>query len=228
MQEMKAELVFNLAEIGMSEWEDRQERKVIVPRTMDGQTIHHRESRSVRHISIITCITAGGESLTPYIVISQDSDAIRKRLMRPGVRLGIDFVLWQRSKLYVSCKLFLEYIKTIFVTYLNELRESEEFEACEAVFLMDNCLPHASDDIVTILNSVQVRIIIFATHTTQIFQMLDVVLFGALKKHATGPEALDEEQSAAAFLLKVYHDFKQTMIEVNIWGAFAAMGSLMT
>jgi hypothetical protein len=35
---------------------------------------------------------------------------------------------------------------------------------------------------------------------------------------------LDEEQPAAAFLLKVYHDFKQTMIEVNIWGAFAAFG----
>jgi hypothetical protein len=44
-----------------------------------------------------------------------------------------------------------------------------------------------------------------------------------MKKQATGPETLDEEQPAAAFLLKVYHDFKQTMIEVNIWGAFAAI-----
>jgi hypothetical protein len=54
--------------------------------------------------------------------------------------------------------------------------------------------------------------------------MLDVVLFGAMNKHATGLETLDEEQPPAAFLLKVYHDFKQTMIEVNIWGAFAAIG----
>jgi hypothetical protein len=45
-----------------------------------------------------------------------------------------------------------------------------------------------------------------------------------MKKHATGLETLDEEQPAAAFLLKVYHDFKQTMIEVNIRGAFAALG----
>jgi hypothetical protein len=35
---------------------------------------------------------------------------------------------------------------------------------------------------------------------------------------------LDEEQPAAAFLLKMYHDFKQTIIEANIWGAFAAIG----
>jgi hypothetical protein len=56
----------------------------------------------------------------------------------------------------------------------------------------------------------------FASHTTHIFQMLDVTLFDALKKHATGLETLDEEQPAAAFLLKVYHDFKQILIDVNI------------
>jgi hypothetical protein len=61
-----------------------------------------------------------------------------------------------------------------------------------------------------------VRIITFPSHTIHIFQVLDTVLFGALKKHATGLEILDEEQSATAFLLKVYHDFKQTMIEINL------------
>jgi hypothetical protein len=53
-------------------------------------------------------------------------------------------------------------------------------------------------------------------HTTHIFQILDVVLFGTLKKHATSLETLNEESRAAAFLLKVYRDFKQTMVEVNI------------
>jgi hypothetical protein len=54
--------------------------------------------------------------------------------------------------------------------------------------------------------------------------VLDVVLFGALKKRDTGLETLDDERPAAAFLLKVYHDFKHTMVEVNIWGAFSAIG----
>jgi hypothetical protein len=34
-------LVFDLAEVDMFEWEDRKEKKVIIPMTMDGQTIHH-------------------------------------------------------------------------------------------------------------------------------------------------------------------------------------------
>jgi hypothetical protein len=35
---------------------------------------------------------------------------------------------------------------------------------------------------------------------------------------------VDEEQSATAFLLRIYRSFKQAMIEINIWGAFAAIG----
>jgi hypothetical protein len=104
---MKAELVFNLDEVGISEWEDRKDRTVIVPKTMDRQTMHHRISRNVKHISIITYITAGGESLTPYIVTSHDSERLRKRLMARGVRLGVDFVLNHRSKPYVNGKFFL-------------------------------------------------------------------------------------------------------------------------
>jgi hypothetical protein len=92
---MKAELVFNLDEIGMSEWEDRKDKKVIVRKTIDGQTIHHRASRDVRHISIITYIAARKEPLVSYIVALQDSGPLRKRLMHHGDRMGVNFALRQ-------------------------------------------------------------------------------------------------------------------------------------
>jgi hypothetical protein len=106
---------------------------------------------------------------------------------------------------------------------LNELRGSAEFCEWEAVFLMDNCSLHMADEVVTLLTSLRVRIITFALHTTHIFQVLDVVLFGAMRKHDMGLKDLDETLPAAAFLIIVYHDFKQTMIEVNIWGSFTAI-----
>jgi hypothetical protein len=65
---MKVELVFNLEKVGMSEWEDRKEKKVTVPMIIDGQTIHHGASRNMKHKSVIACIIGGGESLTPFIV----------------------------------------------------------------------------------------------------------------------------------------------------------------
>jgi hypothetical protein len=183
---MKSELVFNLDEVGMSEWEDRKQKKMIVSTTMIGEPIHHGVSRSVKHISVISCVSAAGESLTPFIMTSQMSDNILKRLMSRVVRMEVDFLLRQRSKPYVSRKLFLKYIKTIFLPYLNELRDREQFECREAVLLMDNYSPHISDEIVAVLSEARVRIITFAPHTTQIFQVLDLVLSGALKTRLNG------------------------------------------
>jgi hypothetical protein len=96
--------------------------------------------------------------------------------------------------------------------------------AMGVVLVIDNSSFHESDEIVAVVTSVRVQIVTFAPDTTHIFQMLDVVLFDAVKKHATGVKSLDEEQLAAVFLLKVYHDFKQTMTEFNIWAAIAAIG----
>jgi hypothetical protein len=50
-----------------------------------------------------------------------------------------------------------------------------------------------------------------------------MVLFGALEKRAIAVRTLKKQQAAAAFLFKVYHDLKHTMVEVNIWGAFGAI-----
>jgi hypothetical protein len=89
---------------------------------------------------------------------------------------------------------------------------------------MDSCSPQLGDAAIEVLTREHVRVITFAPHITHIFQVLDLVLFGALKKHSTRLSTLDEEQPGAAFIIKVYHDFKQTMIEVNIWGAFFVIG----
>jgi hypothetical protein len=54
--------------------------------------------------------------------------------------------------------------------------------------------------------------------------MRHLVRFEAFVKRAPGLTTLEEKQTTAAFIIKVYHDFKQTMIEVNIWRAFRAIG----
>jgi hypothetical protein len=79
------------------------------------------------------------------------------------------------------------------------------------------------DAVIAILTREHVRVITFAPNTTHIFQVLDLVRFGALKKRSTRLSTRDEEQPDAAFIIKVYHDFKQTMVQVNIWGAFSAI-----
>jgi hypothetical protein len=59
---------------------------------------------------------------------------------------------------------------------------------------------------------------------THIFQMLDVVLFGILNKRCSGLEMWNKESDTVAFIIRLFHDFKQTMVELNIWRAFSSIG----
>jgi hypothetical protein len=60
VQGSPADLVFNLDEVGISDWEDRKPKKVVVPIIATSHSIHHRVSRNLKHISIVTCTRANG------------------------------------------------------------------------------------------------------------------------------------------------------------------------
>jgi hypothetical protein len=92
------ELVFNLNEIGISEWEDRGPRKVIVPVSMTDQTIHHGVHRNLKYMSVICCVSAAGESLEPFVVSSQVDDKVVEMLKIEGLKMGVDMVLKHRKR----------------------------------------------------------------------------------------------------------------------------------
>jgi hypothetical protein len=141
-----AELVFNLDKSGISDWEDRKTKTVIGPSTMCGQTIHHEISRTVKHISVIACISSAGESLNPYIIVFQAPASVEERLKRQGIRVGTDFILRSNPKPYINAKIFLDYIRTVFSLNLTELRTLDEFVEETGVLFMDNCPTHVIDD----------------------------------------------------------------------------------
>jgi hypothetical protein len=60
-----------------------------------------------------------------------------------------------------------------------------------------------------------VRVINFAPHTTKNFQLLDVTLFDVLKRGVGHKLPFEDEKETVKFIMKVYHDFKQTMVESN-------------
>jgi hypothetical protein len=101
-----AELVFNLDEVCISEWEDRARRKVIVSFSMTDQTIHHGVHRNPIHMSMICCVSAAGESLTPFVVSSQVNDKVIETLKIEGCRMRVYMVLEHRQKAYVTAAVF--------------------------------------------------------------------------------------------------------------------------
>jgi hypothetical protein len=169
----------------------------------------------VKHISAIACIFAAGESLIPYIITFQAPTSVQERLKKEGVRFGTDFVLRSNPSPYINVEIFLDDIRTVFLPNLAEFRTLDAFTEETGVLLMDNCRSHVNDNIIAVLTEARVRAITFASDTTQIFQFLDVTLFGVLKQHLGYKLPFEDEKESVTFIMKVYHDFKQTMVERN-------------
>jgi hypothetical protein len=161
---LPTDLIFNLDEVGISEREDRTSTSVIVSKSMSAQKIHHKINRNLKRVPVIARISAAGESLTPYFVSSQGPPPIRENLKKRGVRFCIDFILKARSKPCINAEFFLDYIRTVFLPNLNELRPLEEFVDEDAILLMDNCPSHVADEVLGLLRDtrLRVRVIIWA------------------------------------------------------------------
>jgi hypothetical protein len=152
----------------------------------------------------------------PYIIKSQNSPAVQEQLRQHGVRFGRDLILKSTHRPYVSAENFLEYVRTVFLPYLVCVRGLGAFPAEKAVLLMANCSAHVTDDVIRLLTEARVRVITFAPHTTHIFQVLDLTLFGVVKRRPRYEPPFETENSTVKFLMKVYHDFRQTMVPSNV------------
>jgi hypothetical protein len=79
------DLVFDLDEIGVSEWEDRKSMKVVVPTSMGRQRIHDEVNRNLKHITVITCVAMRGKYVILYIMMSQESDDSQRALRKKSI-----------------------------------------------------------------------------------------------------------------------------------------------
>jgi hypothetical protein len=96
----------------------------------------------------------------------------------------------------------------------------KDLREVRAVLLMDNCSPHMTPAVIELLLTAHLRVVTCAPHPTQIFYILDLTLFGALKTRGEYQLALEDDGGGARFMRKMYHDLWVTMVEPNVWGAF--------
>jgi hypothetical protein len=72
-----SELLFDLDETELSEWENQRSKSVLVTTQEQEFTPHYPVDRSVRHDTILCCVTASGDSYCPMLFLAcQLSDVI--------------------------------------------------------------------------------------------------------------------------------------------------------
>jgi hypothetical protein len=216
------ELVFNLDELGISDWDDRKTKAVIARAAMLDQTIHHGVSRNVKHISAIACVPAAEESHLPCIVTSQNSSTVQEHLNKQRVRLGSDFALKFNQKAYINAGIFLDYIRTIFLPYIDGFRGLAVLAEEASVLLMDHCSADVSDTVIRILTEARAHHSFCTTYNSGL-QVLDLTLFGVLKRCPRNEFPFDENNATVKVMTKVYNDFTQTMPRPNVWETFRVL-----
>jgi hypothetical protein len=193
------------------------------------------ESRSIRERTFIEhqvvelkflheSALKGGISLNEVTFPPHRTIQDLKEHVQGCVRFGTDFVSRSNPEPYINAEVFLDYSGTVFLPNLAEPRALDAFTEETGMLLMDNCPSHVTDYIIGLLTEARVRVITFAPHTAQIFQVLDVTLFGVLRRRPGSKLPLEDEKESVKFIMKVYHNFKQTMVEFNTWEAFQVIG----
>jgi len=104
-------------------------------------------------------------------------------------------------------------VRTVLVSYIDESRSNEEFANKSAILLLDNCIVHVGEHVEKLLAEKEVKMIIFPLHTTHVFQVLDLTLFGVSKRRKHSNLPLDDRNRTAEFIRNCFYCFKQTMIE---------------
>jgi hypothetical protein len=139
-----AELVFNVDELGSTDWEDRKAKRVIVPARIAEGDLYHPISRRRQHMTLRACVSASGDAPTAFVITAFPiSDALWRR----GLRQGEDAMIRHHSPAHITEELFYEYISNVFMPYVLAVRDRPGFQNEMAVVLMDSALPHTSGSV---------------------------------------------------------------------------------
>jgi hypothetical protein len=138
--------------------------------------------------------------------------------------MGVALLLECRQKPYMTAALFQQYVTTVLIPFINRVRTNDQLAGKPAILFMDNCPFHMRREVLKMLREHNVRVITFPPHTSQVFQALDLSLFGVLKRKLQYKLPLCNDDAVVMFIQKAFHSLKQTFVPDNVRNAFKMVG----
>jgi hypothetical protein len=215
------DLFYNLDEVGTSDWEDRKLKSVIVPFTLKGQVVHFDVDRTIRHQSIEVCISAAGDRLLPLFL---SSDRSSREVFTTGVRENIDLSLRVADSAYMNEETFHSYISQYYIPYIAGMRSARNHPTETVVLLMDNLYSHCADRTLYDLGQNNILAISFPPHSSGLFQMLDLVVFGVMKGYIKTIQKNCRLSKAADHIYRSFKALELATCSTTIRSAFQRAG----
>jgi hypothetical protein len=124
----------------------------------------------------------------------------------------------------MTAALFQQYVATVLIPVINRVGTNDQLAGKPAISVMDNYSIHARPGVLKMLREHDVKVIPFPHHTTQVFQALDLSLFGVLKRQLQYKLPRGNDDRVVAFIQKAFHSLKQTFVPNNVRNAFKMLG----
>jgi hypothetical protein len=112
--------------------------------------------------SVVACVETTDESMIPFVMRFQDSNAVIQSFKELGLKFGVDLIFKGCVKRYMNFKLFSEYIQTVLILHIKKVWENAQCEGKHAIIMMDNCLSHGRKDMTHCLWENRVKVLAFA------------------------------------------------------------------
>ena len=221
VQIILAELIYNIDETGLSDWEGKKPKIAIIPKEYENMILHYPINRKNRHISLIVTVNAGGDAYFPMIVTS---DPNSNMLFNYGVRKNVDLILDVEQSPYVTKEIFKQHILNNFIPQVESDRNLEGCDKKPAILFIDNCSSHLDRDLLKKLAKHLILVITYPPHTSAIFQVLDRLIFGILKVRKRQIAKNPDIPPNIDYLLRIFKAYELSTCSSNVMASFHNTG----
>lgn len=216
-----AELVYNIDETGLSDWEERKPKTVVIPKGVPKEQLHYPVNRGNRHVTLLVTISAGGDAYFP-MAITSDPNLVG--IFDLGIRKDVDLTLKISNSSYVNKEIFNDHIINYFIPQVIKDRECCGFVTSPAILFFDNCSSHLDENLLKILAKNLIIVISYPSHTSNVFQVLDILLFGVLKNHKKYLPKNDNISPKIDHLYRIFHSYELSTCSTTVRSSFVKAG----
>lgn len=211
--------VFNIDEVGVQEYADNEEKKVIVPASYPFKTAPYGISRKEKHSSCLTCISMNGMFTIPQI-------AVRRATVDSQLYQKIPYTSAQivhTAKGYINSQSFKYYFETIFIPKLEELRKELNYDG-NAIIILDGYTAHKN--LIHTLNYSDKKIIFhfLIPHSTDQTQPLDIGIFAQMKRFSSNFRKNTSFSTQSNQIARIVENIEQACSSPACQSAFKAAG----
>jgi hypothetical protein len=150
------------------------------------------------------CVSVSGDAYCPLLVFAKES---MSRHVNSNIHDWIDIRIEIAHSPYVMKESFLAYLTYLVIPSIESNRNLTGCQEKPTIIFCENCSCHCSEDILEELANHGILLITYPLHSSQIFQVLNVLLFGRLKsatKYLPRDDNQDPQVDHAMRIFRVY------------------------